>query len=440
MLPLFIALLLVAANAFFVAAEFALAKVRPSSLEALASQGDGLARRALGLTKSLEAYLGACQLGITFASLALGWIGEPAIAVLIMPYIEELGLPPAYAHGAAVTIALSILTLLHIVVGEQVPKVMAIRRAETFSRWTALPLRGFLLATYPALVVLNGLSAFTLRLFRLPAPNRTDGKLSPEEMRVVIRDTFEGNVLDERKRDLLERVLRTTDRPVRAIMVPRVDMVTIALDAKIETCLEVVKKQGFSRYPVAEGGEPDRVVGYIYVKDILVASPRPTDDVKKLLRDVIFVPETQQVGELMTQFQLTAIPIAIVVDEYGGTSGMVTLEDVVEQFVGEIQDEHDAEGPRMIERTDGTFVVDGTLPISDVQLDGLALPEENTAETVGGQVIAMLGRLALPGDRVRLGAYDAVVEQVRRRRVSRVALVRRIPTSIPPPPPQESAD
>lgn len=308
----------------------------------------------------------------------------------------------------------------------------------------SLFLRGFFIASYPALVILNGASNFVLRLLRLPAPQHAEGKLSLEELKLLIQASFSERGLEGTKRELLERVLRATDRPVRAVMIPRVDLEVLSLEDDFESCMQKVRRYGFSRYPIAEEGDPDRIVGYVYVKDLLMAARRPRGTIGDLKRDILFVPEARTVGELLNEFQATKIPFALVVDEYGGTSGLVTLEDVVEELVGDIQDELHIEEPRMRLTEEGGAVVDGSLPIGDLALDGLVAPEIEGAETVSGYVVATLGRLAHPGDRVRLGAFDAIVEDVRERRVSRVAFhpvppeeleaERRSPSTLPPRP------
>ncbi len=441
LLYLLLALACVAANAFFVAAEFALAKVRPSSLEALARSGDPDARRAFEITKHLDAYLSATQLGITLASLGLGWLGEPALASLIVAGLDLVGvvIPEAWLHGIASTIAFAIISILHIVVGELVPKSLAIMRPEDVSRWSSRPLKSFFYVSYPALWVLNGASNLVLRALKLPAPQHAEGKLSKEELQLLIKASFSERGDEATKRDLLERVLRATDRPVRAVMVPRVDMISLSLDAEIESCMGMVRTYGFSRYPLAVDGDPDEVVGYLYVKDLLMAARGSRGTIRALKRDILFVPESRSVGELLNEFQATKIPIALVVDEYGGTSGLVTLEDVVEEIVGDIQDELHVDGPQVRMNEEGA-VVDGSLPIGELTLDGLLAPPIEGAETVSGYILASLGRLAHPGDTLRLGAWTAVVEDVRRRRVHRVAirpatteeLEERRPSSLPP--------
>lgn len=440
MTSLLFALLCVAANAFFVAAEFALAKVRPTSLDAMARAGDVKAKRALGVTRRLDAYLTATQIGITLASLGLGSL-EPQLATLIEPLLEAVGAPPTVVQRVAFGLTFAGITALHIVLGELIPKSYAIQQPENVARHTAIWMVGFYWVIFPALIVLNSISNLTLRLVGLPPTEHAEGKLSLEELRLVVRASLgdEG----EKKRELLERVLRGTDRPLRAVMVPRVDMTTLSLEDDFQSVLEQVRRHGFSRYPIAENGDPDKVAGYVYVKDVLMAARPPRDGLRGLKRDVLFAPESLTVGELLGQFQRTKIPIAIVVDEYGGTSGLVTLEDVVEEIVGEIQDEHDFEQPRITRLENGTVVVDGSLPFDELAIEGLELPAREGGETIGGYVVAALGRLAHPGDRVRLGGWDAVVEDVRRRRVNRVSFVLATATLPPPPqtpPPSEDED
>lgn len=441
MISLLVALFCIAANAFFVAAEFALAKVRPTALDALARAGDAKAARALGVTRRLDAYLTATQIGITLASLGLGSL-EPELSKLIAPAFAAMGASPSLVEKISFAITFALITILHIVLGELIPKSYAIQQPEAVARHTAIWMVGFYWLIFPALIVLNGISNFALRLAGLPPTEHAEGKLSLEELRLVVRASLGSE--GEKKRELLERVLRGTDRPLRAVMVPRVDMTTLSLEDDFQSVLEQVRRHGYSRYPIAENGDPDKVAGYVYVKDVLMAAKPPRDGLRGLKRDVLFAPESLTVGELLEQFQRTKIPIAIVVDEYGGTSGLVTLEDVVEEIVGEIQDEHDFEQPRLTRLEDGTVVVDGSLPFDELAIQGLELPPREGGETIGGYVVAALGRLAHPGDRVRLGGWDAVVEDVRRRRVHRVSFVPASATMPPPaltiPPPAQEED
>lgn len=420
MIALSAALGCVLLNAFFVAIEFALAKVRPTSLEALARAGDRAARRAHGMTQRLDAYLSATQLGITLASLGLGWLGEPAMTSLLSPVLVAAGLEEGTAEGIAVTLGFGVLSALHIVVGELVPKSLAILRPEDVSRRCSLPMRAFFVVSYPALWVLNQTSRAVLRLMKLPVADHEEGRLSLDELRLIIRATLgeEGSP----KAKMIERVLRATDRPVRAIMVPRVDMEVLSLRDGYDEWLARVRRTGFSRYPVSEDGDPDRIVGYVYVKDLVVAAGRVPTSLADLEREILIVPESQTVGELLPQLRATRIPIALVVDEYGGTAGLVTAEDVLASLVGELADELAAipHPTRITRRPDGTIVADGNAPAGEIDLDGRPLPDLAEGDTLSGWVVAQLGRLPQPGDVIVIDGWEGIVEDVRARRVHRV--------------------
>ena len=419
-LKLAFAALCVFANAFFVAAEFALVKVRHTQLEARAKKGEKRADSALKITGQLDAYLSATQLGITLASLGLGWLGEPTVAVLLAPVLRFAGITSdAVVHAASLTTAFLTITIVHIVVGELAPKSLAIQRAEWVSLNVAAPMRAFYFVTYPFLFVLNELSNLTLRIFGVPPITNAEGALSAEEIRLVVA----GGKLEPQKRELMERALQATDRPVRSVMVPRVDMETVSLDDPPDTIMETLRINGFSRMPVIEDNDADKVAGYIYMKDVLVGDGLPAGGIAALRRDVLFVPENRTVGDVLEDFKRTHIPIAIVVDEYGGTSGLVTMEDILEEIVGELQDELDMEAPPINQRKDGTVVVEGDVPISELEAVGIEVEPIEGHETIAGHIVARLGRLARPGDIVRLGTCDATVEDVRSRRITRVRLV-----------------
>jgi CBS domain containing-hemolysin-like protein len=381
----------------------------------------------------MDAHLGAAQLGITIASLGLGWLGEPALAGLFAVPLDAVGAPPDTAHALAIGTAFAILSTLHIVVGELVPKSLAIRRAERLARATAGALHGFYVVTWPFMFVLNGLSNLILRAIGLPPVGTIEGALSAEEIRLIVRASFEGGAAEEQKRALLERVLAGTDAPARAIMVPRVDMVVVPADATIADVAAALRKHGFSRYPMCTDGDPDHVVGYVHVKDVAAAADEPDAPASRLRRDVSFTPTTRSVGELLSEFQLGGNAIAIVVDEYGGTAGLVTVEDVLEQLVGDIQDEDDEPQPTLVAREDGTWLADGALAVEAITLEGFARPDGIDAATLAGVVVAAIGRLARPGDRVRIGALDLEVLEVRRRRVGRIRIARAAPPSVRPP-------
>ncbi|MCL2823687.1 MAG: hemolysin family protein, partial [Polyangiaceae bacterium] len=421
-LKLAIAVICVMANAFFVAAEFALVRVRTTQLETSAQKGEKRAERALQISRKLDAYLSATQLGITLASLGLGWLGEPTVAVLLAPILSLCMASEAVVHAVSLAVAFTVITVIHIVIGELAPKSLAIQRAEWVALRVALPMRVFFAVTYPFLAVLNKLSNLTLKLFGIPPVTHEDGSLSAEEIRLVVA----GGQIDNRKRELMARVLQGTDRPVRAIMVPRVDMEWISLLDTPSEIIHSLRTNGFSRVPLMEANDPDKVVGYVYLKDIFVGDGLPTGGIRALRRDILFVPESRTVGDVLEDFKRTHIPIAIVVDEYGGTSGLVTMEDILEEIVGELQDELDVEAPRINRREDGSMIVEGGLPVAELESVGIVIDPIEGHEIVAGHIVSQLGRLARPGDIVELGSYDATVEDVRNRRITRVRLVPRI--------------
>jgi CBS domain containing-hemolysin-like protein len=430
-LALFLALLCVLANAFFVAAEFAIARVRPTALKAQAESGNAQAKRALHMLTQIDAYVTATQLGVTLASLGLGWIGEPALARYIEPPLTSIGMSLSAVHGVALAVAFVGISTLHIVVGELVPKYLAILRPATVTRFTVQPITVFYYVMYPVLYVLKGLSIALLRGFGLETSKGSELRLSAEELRLIVRASLKDEESQGTKRELIERVLNATDKQVRSVMVPRVDMVTLSLDKSLQDWFETIRKSGFSRYPMADGGNPDKIVGYLYAKDMLLAESDPEQGIRALKRDILFIPELCSIGDLLTKFRKTGIPIAIVVDEYGGTSGLVTVKDVVEELVGDLRDELGADDPRFEVRDDGAIVADGSLPIAETPLENVRSEIAHSEETIGGFIISKLGRLARPGDQIRLGEYEVIVEDVRRRRIGRV-IFRRGTETLPP--------
>jgi len=345
---------------------------------------------------------------------------EPTIAVLIAPVLPLVGInSDGVAHGVSLVGAFSFITVVHIVIGELAPKSLAIQKTEWVALRVANPMRAFYFLTFPFLFVLNKLSDLTLKLLGIPPVLHDDESLSAEEIRLVVA----GGQIDKRKRELMDRALQGTDRPVRSIMVPRVDMECISLLDTPDEIMASLRVNGFSRVPLTEANDPDKIVGYVYLKDIFLGDGLPAGGIGALRRDLFFVPETRTVGDVLEDFKRTHIPMAIVVDEYGGTSGLVTMEDILEEIVGELQDELDVEAPPINRRDDGTLVVDGDLPVGELEAVGLTLEPIEGHDILAGHIVSILGRLARPGDIVVLGTYEATVEDVRNRRITRVRLV-----------------
>jgi CBS domain containing-hemolysin-like protein len=425
---LILAFLFVLANGFFVAAEFAIVKVRPTQLAELAQAGSTRARMARRLTKHLDAYLSATQLGITLASLALGWIGEPAFAQLIEPLFESAG-PRAsmYAHTIATTFAFSIISILHIVFGELAPKSIAIQQPVVTSLWVAHLLHAFYVVMFPAIWVLNGSARAALRLVGIRPAQDIEMAHSPEELRLILAGSEKAGILSEENREIIEGVFQFSKRTARQIMVPRTDVHVLSTTKTIAENLEIIRTTRHTRYPLCDG-PLDQTVGLIHVKDLFLAQLRgPGRTLLELKRDVLFVPENSTVEALLSQFIEHKTHMAVVLDEYGGASGIVSLENITEELFGQIQDEFDRERPEIEPLGNGRYRVRGDYLIEDLadrlKMD-LGSQEE---ETIGGYVQARLGREVAPGDRVELGELAIQVIDAERYRVRWVIAQTKMP-------------
>ena len=415
---LLLAFLFVAANGFFVAAEFAIVKVRSTQLTELAEQGSIRARMARKLTRHLDAYLSATQLGITLSSLALGWIGEPAFHHLLQPLFARLDLGPKAETSISATVAFVIISVLHIVLGELAPKSVAIQKPVHTSLWIAHLLHAFYVVTYPAIFVLNGISRMILRVFGLqPTNEHLEAAHSPEELRLILRGSEKAGILSEENREIIEGVFQFSKRTARQIMVPRTDVVVLSTTKSIEENLETIRTTRHTRYPLCEG-TLDQTVGLIHVKDLMLAQLRgPGRRLEDLKRDILFVPENSTVESLLSQFIEHKTHMAVILDEYGGASGIVSLENITEELFGQIQDEFDRERPEIEPLGNGRYRVRGDYLIEDLA-DRLKIdvgePEE---ETVGGYVAARLGREVTAGDHVSMSDLSITVLEAERFRV-----------------------
>jgi CBS domain containing-hemolysin-like protein len=422
--PLFVALALglVVLNAFFVAAEFAMVRVRVTRITALAEGGDWRARAVAAAERRLEAFLSATQLGVTLTSLGLGWVGEPAFAHLLAGLFEALGIEsPRVIQNTSVAVAFAVISFLHIVLGELAPKSYAIRATERVALWVALPMRVFQLIFAPALWLLARASAGTLRILGVTAEKSGDLAHSEEELRLVLAESHRLGSLSTTKRELLENVIDYTERTARHVMIPRADIAYLSLARPLDENLAVITQAAATRFPLAST-DIDHVIGMVHVKDLFNRRDqlRSSEDLAAVKREILFVPEMRPLDALQRDFQQRRTHMAIVVDEYGGTSGLVTLEDVIEEIVGEIQDEFDREPPTVVETPDG-LLFDGLTLIDDAgERLGVSLPESGDVSTLGGFVTAHVGRIPRPGDTVPVPGYDLVVTEIRGRRVTKV--------------------
>ena len=434
MLPallIFLALLLVLLNGFFVMAEFAIVKARSTRVEELARRGSLPARWSRHIIRNLDQHLSATQLGITVASLGLGWIGEPAVAGLIQPALVSAGrLAPVLAHTVAVTTAFLAITFVTVVLGELAPKYIAISRPEAVALLVSVPLRAFYYFFFPLIWLFNRSAGLVLRLAGLSRPASEDITHSEEELRMILARSQEGGSLRGLRPDLLENLLDFTRVTARQIMVPRTDVVYLSLDKPHDENLEIVRGSGHTRFPVCRGGLDD-VVGIVHIKDVF-ARGGAEQDLTAIMREALFVPEKMPADRLLRTFQRRRLHMAVVVDEYGGASGIVTLEDVLEEIVGEVQDEFDQERPDLVRTAAGIFTIAGSARLEDVlERLGVSLDELPDVDTIGGYAQAVLRRLARPGDVIRLGDYDLRVVDARGARVRRLEARRRPPSEAP---------
>ncbi|WP_242927948.1 hemolysin family protein [Pontibacter vulgaris] len=394
-LNIIITILLVLLNGFFVAAEFAIVKVRSSQIELRAQTGHTMAKMAQHMLTHLDAYLSATQLGITLASLGLGWIGESVVSEIVINTMVFFGFKgnAVLAHSIALPISFAIITVLHIVFGELAPKSLAIQRSEATTLAVALPMRFFYITFRPFIWVLNGFASTVLRWMGI-RPMHGSEVHSAEELRLLFEQSAESGAIKESQQELLDNVFQFSERMVKQIMVPRTRMVAIDVEIPEEELMQLIHTEGYSRLPVYRGSI-DNVVGVLYVKDLLtVMRLGEPINIETLMRQAYFVPETQKINRLLQQFQRRHMHIAVVTDEFGGVSGIVTMEDIIEELVGEIQDEYDEEAPIVERLNDFEYKVNGAAPISDAN-DFLpySLPEGEDYETVGGLITMVYGQI-----------------------------------------------
>lgn len=429
LLPLLLKILgvvvLVLLNGFFVAAEFALVKVRDTQLSPLIAQGHGAARVTRRVLANLDASLSACQLGITLASLGLGWVGEPVFAALLTPVLDLLRIDSeTLRHSISFFVGFSVLTFLHISAGEQAPKWLAIQKPLPTSLWVARPLSWFHRASWPFIWVLNRASLQLLRWLGLELGEEGEHAHSPEELRLLFSSAQKRAGGTALGRDVVLNAMDLGRREAREVMRPRHEMVVLDVSSSITDCLEVAEQTRFSRFPVCEEGDLDRALGVVHVKDLFSArlKARSVGELKPILRQIIYVPPTARLETVLQLFLEKKLHLGIVVDEYGGTTGMITLENILEELVGQIQDEFDQEKPRVVQLEPSTWELDGGLPLHELgELVGEPL-EDDLIATTGGWITQLLGGFPKQGDLVQRSGYELRVEAMDGMRVARVRL------------------
>ena len=419
------ALVLVVLNGFFVASEFAFVRVRSTSVEQLAAEGRAGSGALQDVMGSLDDYLAATQLGITLASLGLGWIGEPAVAALIEPALGSV-LPESAVHLVAFAIGFSVITFLHVVFGELAPKTIAIAQAERMALMLAPPMKLSYYLFSPGIVVFNGAANAFTRAIGVPPMSETDETMGEREIRRVLARSGEAGHVDPSEVDMIEGVFKLDDTVVREVMVPRPDVVTLAADRTLPEIRETVLEAGHTRYPVVTDEDADRVVGFVDVKDVLRAGETGDESATAadLAREIVVVPETTAIGDLLVQFREERRQMAAVVDEWGAFEGIATVEDIAEALVGDLRDEFDTErGEHTIRtREGGAYEADGSVSLSLVN-DALGTDlEGNGYDTLGGLVLDRLGRTPESGDVAEAGGHRFEVTAVDGARISTVRI------------------
>jgi magnesium and cobalt exporter, CNNM family len=405
-------LLLVLLNAFFVAAELALVRIRETQLETLVVQGQRRARMARHIVRHINSYLSATQLGVTMASLGLGYLGEPLFTALLKPLLGPLGVTSEiWQHSISFAVGFSALTFLSVVVGELAPKWMTIQRTLPVALWVARPLHWFYVAFYPFNRLLNFSARWLVRRLGVELEGQSDRLPSEEELRLVVAATPRAAF----GRNIILNALDLRQRIAREVMRPRHEITAFDTDATLADCLALAEKTRYSRFPLCEGGNLDKTRGVIHIKDLYPIAREPgrtAADLLPLARKLIYVPETARLEKLLQLFLERKLHFAIVVDEYGGTVGIVTLENVLEELVGEIQDEFDQEKPELVRVGENVWEAAGIMPLHELEKIIGETPQEEGIATASGWMTQKLGGFPKVGDIVRAGPCELRVEEM----------------------------
>src|SRR3954449_4209418 len=423
-------LVLVLVNAFFVAAEFALVRSRKAHLQTDADEGKRGSATAVALMDDLSRYLSAAQVGITLTSLGLGFLGEPSIGRLIEDIVGE-DVPHWVSTTVSLTLAYLITTSIHITLGEQVPKIYAIQKAEGVARWVAGPLLVFSKVFRPFISLLNAVSNAILRVIGVRTSGQLDDGETPEELRVLIQESVTGGKLDAGEAGMLTGVFHLHEQQARQVMTPAPAVITVDTSEDVETALRRCVSSGHTRLVVTEDDNRDRVKGIVHTNALaqLLLAEGPQAVIEPLVHEVPIVPETKPLDDLLADLQRQRSSLAVVIDEYGRTAGIVSVEDIIEEVVGEIDDETDPQGGEVRRLANGDWYVRGHVAITDLVDYGLELPVDSDAyNSVGGFVFGELGRLPKRGDTVTHNGYSIRVESVRENRIEAVRIrERRLP-------------
>jgi CBS domain containing-hemolysin-like protein len=423
-----ITLLLVGLNGLFVAAEFAFVRIRATQVDRMVSEGKTSANLVQTATSKLDQYLAVCQLGITISSLGIGALAEPTIASLITPLFEDIGMPGALVHPVAIAIALFIVSFFHVVFGELAPKTLAIQKAEGTSLFVAPFMRFFYYLLYPLTAMFNGTANAITRSFGVPPASEGEESHTEEEIRTLISQSTRQGFLEAGESEMIGGVFELGDTTAREIMVPRPDVVSFSADTPLGDLVASAAAGNYTRYPIYEDETGDRIIGTVHVKDLLRNTVESVGGVnleatakeRGIVREILTVPENRRIDDILDDFQKREIQIAAVIDEWGSFEGLVTIEDILEEIVGEIRDEFDEEEPLMRKLSSGTYSVDGRIPITVVNEALEAHFESEDFDTIGGLVLGQLGRAPEEGDEVLVDGHLMRVDEVDGSRVAQI--------------------
>jgi len=434
LLDIFITISLVLLNAFFVAAEFAIVKVRYSQIQIRAEQGNKVAKTSEHIIKHLDTYLSATQLGITLASLGLGWVGEPIVSKIISSIFLAFNftLDPETIHAIALPTAFILITMLHIIFGELAPKSIAIRKPESTTLLIAYPLMFFYKIFQPFIWLMNGVSNTFLKIIGIKPIGDHDIH-STDELQLLVKQSKEGGALEDENYEIIKNAFDFTDHTVKQIMVPRQQIFGLDIDLPKNELIDKILEYGYSRIPVYQDSI-DNIIGIAYAKDVLKGHYRNSEfNLKELLHPTFYVIETKRISDILAEFQKRHLHIAIVIDEFGGTEGLITLEDILEELVGEIQDEDDDERPIVEKKDEKTFVIQSTSLLSDIN-DYLPHPFEisENYNTLSGLMLFNFNRIPKLNDKITLEGYELTIIKIQHRTIQVVQAIEQVETKTIP--------
>ncbi|HIS36655.1 TPA: HlyC/CorC family transporter [Candidatus Scatousia excrementigallinarum] len=428
---LFVIIFLLFSNGFFVASEFAMVKVRKTRIEQLVKEGNFNAKIALEALKDLDKFIAAVQLGVTISSIGLGWVGEGTLARIIEPLFSFLpGISQNIAtHTVSVSISFALITFLHVVIGELVPKSIALEYTEKTALVVARPMQIITTIFNPFIWLLNGFGNSLLQMFHIPHSHKGSLVHSTEELDMLVNASYNGGVLNETEKDMLHNVFKFSDLTAKQVMIPRTDMVCIPEDMSFEDLNNLAAESQYTRYPVYSE-DIDHITGLIHVKDLYSLSIKNQErPIKSLLREVLLVPETITMDNLVLEFKKRKGQMAIVVDEFGGTSGLITLEDVLEEIFGEVQDEFDEEEECDIREIEPNKYIANAMMRLDELAEFFEIPEDaiddEDIDTIGGLVVKLLGRIANVGDTVQFENLTFNVKEIDGARITKLEIIRK---------------